>query len=173
MLALLVLIPLTAGFEYWVEGRQGPGNPLLDQPVVVESGKEQTYAGATWKLELAEPGPTRQDVRLPSDLTLVYVVLSVTPKDAKASKRIASCRFQGTDGDGRVWSSSITLIPMDQFDNPMTGCVSPEGEFGTAPIRPGTTQRVLTAFLVPKDEVKTLRVRVLLGPNRRPLDLMT
>jgi hypothetical protein len=170
-LAVLLLVPATVGYLYWVEARSfgadGPGAG----PITAAEGAALTYQGTTWKLTYTGKGPVRDGERLPDDARLIFATIEVTPSTAEAGRRIESCGFEATDGAGRTWRSDTLPADLEALDDPATGCYSDRGEFGTGPIRAGEKQPVLAVFLVPKDAVPDLRVLVSLGLDDPPLEL--
>jgi hypothetical protein len=162
ILGLVVLIPLTIALEYTIEARSI--RPPMHEAVTVEQGADATYAGAVWRLLGARPGEPREDARIPRDAVVYYVGISITPQDRAASRRIESCRVRVVDDQERVWTSAPFGVPdFERFGNPPTGCYAPGEGFGREPIRPGRTQAMVTAFLVPKEVVPRLRIQVLVG----------
>jgi hypothetical protein len=159
LIALLALVPLAVGVEYNLErpAAQGP----MHETVAVAVAESADYAGARWELTSTAAGPPAEDVDLPRHSVVVYAALAVTPRDARAARRIENCDFSATDDEGRVWSTAAPDVPdfAGSADLP-TGCYTPDGDFGQKLIRAGKRQQVVTAFLVPKDVVRRLRVRV-------------
>ncbi|WP_020574366.1 hypothetical protein [Actinopolymorpha alba] len=159
VLALLVLLPGTIGLEYWLDRKDSP--ELMHEAVVVAKGATGSYAGGTWKFIVMVPGPERKDARIPKDTAVVYVGLSVTPSDARASKRIYDCQFKAVDDRGRQWNAARSSVAdFEAVGDPATGCYQKAGEYEQKPIAPGQNQKIVTAFLVPKDAVKSLRLQV-------------
>ncbi|MEQ4207704.1 hypothetical protein ABNF93_20370 [Actinopolymorpha sp. B9G3] len=159
LIALLALVPLAVGVEYHLE-RDAVRGPM-HEAVTASADESVDYAGARWKLTSTAPGPPAEDVELPRKAVVLYAAFSVTPRDARAAKRIEACDFSATDDDGRVWATAPTDVPdfAGSADLP-TGCYTPKGDFGQMPIVAGKRQQVVTAFVVPKDVVPRLRLRV-------------
>ncbi len=159
LLALLVLVPLTAGLQYAFD--EHATRPPMHEVVSVARTVSVDYAGARWKLAAVRTGPPQDGVRLPRGAVVVYAAFSVQPHDRAASRRIGSCRFEAVDGAGRTWGTAATGVPdLAALGDPPTGCYATAGDFEQKPIPPGTDQRVLTAFVVPKRAVTSLRIQV-------------
>lgn len=160
ILGLVLLVPLTVVFEYTIEARAV--RPPMHEAVRVEQDTDVTYAGAVWRLLSAQPGEGRTDARIPRGSVVYYVGFSITPRDRAASRRIESCQVRLVDDEGRTWSSAPLDVPdFERFGDPPTGCYAPAEGFGREPMEPGRRQRMVTAFLVPKEVVSDLRVQVL------------
>jgi hypothetical protein len=161
VLGLVLLVPLTLWLEFALQEELDTATP--NDAVTVGAKETAEYAGATWRITGVAEGPIDKDVRLPRDTALVYVGLSVTPRTEAASKRIEFCRFTASDGDDRVWNPApSTIARYELLKDFATRCDAPgEDEYSRGPIPPGTSQKVVTAFLVPKDAVDHLRPRVI------------
>lgn len=172
VLALLLLVPLTAGLQYAFDHMET--RPPMHQAVTVARGDSAEYAGATWKLSGARPGPPQRGVRLPRGVVLLYVAVTVRPADQAASRRIESCAFEAVDGAGRTWETASLSVPdYEGLGDPATSCSTPSGDFDQRPIRPGQSQRVVTAFVVPEKAAEEVRLQVRVdGGAPRYLELL-
>lgn len=153
MLMLVVLLPLIAGFEFWVENKDNTLTAEFKEPVaVVAKGGTGDYKGANWKLTKFEIIPAPKGTKLPRGTRLLQATFEVTPRTAKASKAIQYCGFQAVDDQPRIWDPLVA----DE-------CQREKGEYDKVPIPAGETQKVTAAFLVPTDAADKIRPQVSLG----------
>jgi hypothetical protein len=155
MLMLVVLLPLIVAFEYWVEAKDNVLNGEYAKPAaVVAKGATGTYQGATWKLTKMEIDAAPKEImaKLPRGTRLVMATFEVTPRTAKDSKAIQYCKFQAVDDQPRLWDALAA-----------DSCERKKGEYETVPIPAGQTQKVMAAFVVPKDAATKIRAQVKVG----------
>lgn len=156
----MLLLAFAVAVEHWLERRAA--NPSMRRMTIVAAGESGEYAGATWRLTRLGPGSPRRAVPLPDDAVVVYAGLTVTPHDAAASDRIEACVLRAVDGRGRTWGpASVLIADAGRGADSAAGCYRPTGGYEREPIPAGRSQRILTAFLVPKDVLPDLAVRVL------------
>jgi hypothetical protein len=155
-----LLLALAVAVEHWLEVRAG--GPSMRKMTIVAVGESGEYAGATWRLTRLRPGPPRRTVPLPDGAVVVYAGLTVTPHDAAASDRIEACVLRAVDGRGRTWGpASVLTADSGRGAESAAGCYRPTDGYEREPIPAGRSQRIRTAFLVPKDVLPDLAVRVL------------
>lgn len=156
----MLFLAFAVAAEQWLETRAS--GPSMRKMTIVAAGESGEYAGATWRLTRLGPGSARRTVPLPDDAVVVYAGLTVTPHDAAASDRIEACVLRAVDGRGRAWGpASVLIAASGRGADSATGCYRPTDGYEREPIPAGRSQRILTAFLVPKDVLPDLAVRVL------------
>ncbi|PSK99370.1 hypothetical protein CLV63_10393 [Murinocardiopsis flavida] len=170
VLALLILLPAALGVPWWLERKNAmESGQIPPEPTVVTSG-EGEINGITWEFRGTLVGETMGDTfsELPKNGQLVDALFKVTPKDAKAAKRLQrSCDVRAVDPGGRSWNRTSEFgsrqLPPEVAEIKF-GCTDTEGE----PVKPGATQAYIATFIVPKDAVKSLRIEVSASTTNDP-----
>ena len=159
--ALTVVLPaaiLVHGWESFIEWRTADAH----DPVTVERGAEQDYAGATWRM-------TGLD-RLPGRISGETVVLAQFEAVIDDPEKLAQgpCLATLTDAEGRRWKPRFTSEPVVRSTHPEAAdrqrCVS----FGLDPIT--ATLAMAETFVVP-DTAEDLALEVTVA-GARPMQLV-
>lgn len=166
--ASLIVVPVTVASVWWLGSQEQ--DPGLRAPEVVDSGGSLTYEDVDWKLTGVRKGPGSPSARLPERASVVYAVLSVRPKTARAAKRVESCRLSVVDDEGREWRAWDTAGAPDVVDAAPSGCFTPVGEYGSEPIAAGEKQAVLGTFVVPDEVADEVRPRVRVAEGLRAVE---
>ncbi|MDH2425714.1 hypothetical protein [Sphaerisporangium sp. TRM90804] len=176
-LGLLVLVPavIAAAVLPWrekYEVRSGKGG----REVVASQGRAATLDGVEWRLKSITEGRLQEEFSrpLPPRTKIAVVVVSATPRDARASawfaRETGSCKIYAADGAGRVWERSFRtdLAP----DSPhAVSCQVLDEDYTLAPVPVGKEHTIQAEYVVPADAFSDLRVEVRLSPDRATVRL--